>query len=519
MSVAPHALWSERFEEIGSLIEHSADLLTERWQQRVVEERRDGLPAHHRGMRDRLPDLLRAMGRALAVSNNSVPAAHTLLAVEHGEQRWHIGWRLAEVFRDYQILRLVIVEYLDVTLSKPLQTREVMAIGLALDESISASVLTYVGFQESQLRDANRRLTDFLPVLGHELRNPLSAIVGAMEVVHLSKTSEAMRGEAFDIIDRQLAQITRLVNDISDVSRIVRGQLELRLAKVDLRESIEQSVETLSALIAERGHKLTLSIPDEPMWVRADPARLRQVLGNLLSNAAKYTPPDGQILLEAEGVQNQALVRVRDTGAGIPQTLLPHVFDMFAQGPEHRHQGLGIGLALVHALVNLHKGKITAASAGPGQGSEFVIELPLIDERQEAGSTVDPRRAAIEAPCFRILLVDDHVDSAQMLAILLERSGHEVRVAHDGPTALSEAETYKPNVILVDIGLPGMDGFELARAFRGRPEFVHVPLVAVTGYANESDRLRAREVGFNHHLSKPADLESVQALLATFRRR
>ena len=412
MSIAPRTLWSERFEEIGELIEKNAELLTERWQQRVAGEHRESLPAHYKEMRDRLPELLCAMGRALAVSNHSVPAPHAMLALEHGEQRWHIGWQLADVIRDYQVLRLVIVGYLDEALSKPLQVREMMAIGLALDEAISASVLAYVGYQESQLRNANRRLTDFLPVLGHELRNPLSAIVGAMEIVHLSKVSDSVLREAHDIIGRQLDQITRLVNDISDVSRIIRGQLELRLTSVDLRESIAQTVESVGPLIAEREHKLTLSLPEDPLWVCADPTRLRQVLGNLLNNAAKYTPHGGQIFIEAELVRDRAPVRVRDTGAGIASELLPHVFEMFAQGPEHRHQGLGIGLALVQALVKLHDGRITASSAGPGQGSEFAVEFPVAEERQEVTPAAPAKRTLAESPCFRILLVDDHVDES-----------------------------------------------------------------------------------------------------------
>ncbi len=515
MSIAPHELWSERFEQIGTTIERNAETLTERFGQRATKELRDGAPAHRNDMRDRLPDLLRVMGRSLARSENSIPAAHTMLALEHGEQRWQIGWRLAEVIRDYQILRLVILEYLDEVLANPLQTRECMAIGLALDEAISASVLAYVGFQEAQLRDANRRLTDFLPVLGHELRNPLSAIVGAMELARMSQTSGSMLREAHDIIDRQVEQMTRLVNDMSDVSRIIRGQLELRQADIDLREVIDQSIEATRALIADREQELTVVVAPDPLWMHADAARLRQVIGNLLTNASKYTPTKGRIWIEAGPADGMAVLRVRDNGVGITPSLLPTIFDMFAQGPEHKHQGLGIGLALVRALVELHGGTVTASSLGAQRGSEFQVKLPLANSSPQPLAAGRGTFGVTPSPCFRILLVDDHRDGAQTLAVLLERCGHEVQLAQDAKAALAVIEKFQPTAILIDIGLPGMDGYELARQLRQNTRFTTTPLVAVTGYATEEDRQAARAAGFNHHLSKPIELEAIQKLLAS----
>jgi signal transduction histidine kinase/ActR/RegA family two-component response regulator len=519
MSIAPEQLWSERFEQIGTLIEGSTEQLTQRWSERAIEEQRDALPAHHKEMRDRLPDLLRAMGRSLASSSNSVPAPHTILALEHGEQRWQIGWKLAEVILDYQILRLVILEFLDDTLDQPLRTREVMAIGLALDEAISASVLSFVGYQERQLREANRRLTDFLPVLGHELRNPLAAVVASMEIVRMCKTRDSVLTEAHEIIERQVDQMTRLLNDMSDVSRIMRGQLDLRPTVIDLRDVVRQAVESLRPLINERNQALTVSLPDAALFVAGDAVRLQQVFSNLLHNAAKYTERGGKIALEAAPQKDRIVVHVRDTGVGIPHSLLPHIFDMFSQGPDHRHQGLGIGLALVRALVEMQAGTVTATSPGPGEGSDFIVDLPQATEDRHQAAEEIAKNHIVKAPCYRILLVDDHVDGGQTLASLLERCGHELKIVEDGIAALSAARTFQPGVVLIDIGLPGMDGYELARALRKEEQFRTTPLVAVTGYANDSDRQRAEQAGFDHHLSKPVELSAVQTLLASLAQR
>ncbi len=519
MSIAPHSLWSERFEQIGRLIEDNTEALAERWAKRALEEQPDAQPAHRKDLRNRLPDLLRAMGRSLATAHNAVPAAHTMLALEHGEQRWQLGWRLTEVIRDYQILRLVILEYLDEILDQPLQTREVMAIGLALDEAISASVLAYVGFQEGQLRDSNRRLTDFLPVLGHELRNPLAAIVAAMDLVRACQPVAPLLTDAHDIIERQARHLSRLLNDISDVSRIMRGQLELLPATVDLRDVIQQSVEVVRPLISERDQTLQVTVADAPLQIRGDVSRLQQVLTNLLHNAAKYTDPHGHIAVDARQRDGRVVVSLRDTGVGISPEVLPHIFEMFSQAPEHKHQGLGIGLALVRALVEAQDGTVSASSSGPGQGSEFTIEFPIatLDAPLVTESSTRPPVPAGEA--YRILLVDDHVDSARSLAALLARQGHQVCSALDGPSAIATAGTFLPEAVLIDIGLPGMNGYEVAQALRADERFRGCLLIAVTGYGNESDQQQAIAAGFDQHLTKPVNLEQLLDALKPSARR
>jgi signal transduction histidine kinase len=517
MSIDPQVIWNERFEQIGALIEQHADLLTDRWAERALQEQGHATSAYRKDMRDHLPSLLHAIGRALANPAEAVPAAHTMLALEHGEQRWQMGWNLPEVIRDYQILRLSIIEFLDETLESPLATREAMAVGLALDEAISASVIAYVGFQESQLRDANRRLSDFLPVLGHELRNPIAAIFGAMEIVRLCRVNDQAMSDAHEIIGRQLEQVQRLLDDISDVSRIMRGQLDLQPIPLDVRELIRQSVEAIAPLMTEREQVVALSLPEQELLVNADAPRLRQVFSNLLSNAAKYTPAKGEIHVAAVRQKDRIIITVRDSGIGIPPVALPHVFEMFWQGPDVRHQGLGIGLGLVSAIVGMHGGKVSASSRGAGRGSEFVVDLPMAAaQRPTIDSPAPAVRAGTAELGLRIMVVDDHLDSGQTLATLLERSGHELRVVNDAPAALEHAASFQPDIILIDIGLPGMDGYELAQELRRDGQFRATPLVAVTGYATDEDRRRTEQAGFDHHLSKPVDMQSLQILLTRF---
>jgi CheY-like chemotaxis protein len=339
-------------------------------------------------------------------------------------------------------------------------------------------------------------------------------------LINLSHVQDEVLREAHKIVERQVHQIIRLVDDMLDISRIMRGQLAVRAELLDVRKIIQEAGDLHRPLFGERDQTLTLSLPAEPLWIRADPGRLRQVLTNLLNNAMKYTEPKGQIFVDAGKQDDRVVICVRDTGVGIEEDLLPGIFDMFAQGPQHKHQGLGIGLALVRALVETHGGTIKADSAGPGKGSEFTIELP---EARQGSPQTEPTSAEKHTTkataCYRILLVEDHQDGAHTLAVLLERNGHEVRLASDGREALDIALKYKPDVILIDIGLPDINGYEVARALRQNDSFANTALIALSGYATDNDRDRARQATFDHHLAKPVDLEALQTLLATFRRR
>ena len=375
--------------------------------------------------------------------------------------------------------------------------------GIALDNALLVR-----GVQE-----ADRRKDEFLAMLAHELRNPIAPIRNAVHVLRLCGSSDPEMEKPRAIIDRQLRQLTRLVDDLLDVSRITRGKICLQLEPVNVRTVVTSAVETSRPLIEARKHQLTVSLPQEPVFVNADRDRLSQVLSNLLNNAAKYTESGGSISVQAEQDGEEAVFRVRDTGAGIPPSMLPHIFDLFIQvdqSLDRSQGGLGIGLTLVRRLVEMHGGKVQASSEGPGQGSEFVVRLPLENAKPrpalaDNGAAV---QHAADSRC-RVLVVDDNVDAAETLAMLARLYGHEVRIAHTGPSGLETARNYHPEIVLLDIGLPGLDGYEVARRLRNEPGGDQILLVAVTGYGREEDRARARAAGFDHHLMKPFDPASL----------
>ena len=609
----PQLLRSEAFAEIGSAIQRDAGVIVERWCRRAVLEQPDAKRCHHAVLRDGLGPLLKDLGRGLADSIYEDTPQHHVRAVEHGEQRWQAGWSLTEVVRDYQILRLVLLEYLEDSLDRPLALREIMAIGLALDEAITASVIMYVAFGEEakrqteheraeadrrssaeldrwqkifehagwgvtlveasshhlttvnrafaqmhgygagelrgrcyldlvapelrhevahqfgpgpngdhhtfecvhirrdgsrfpvlaaltafrdargkvlhyaanfqdisdrkaleqrlaakaqRLEEADRQKDRFLAMLAHELRNPLSAIQNATEWMQLSTTDPDALETGLAVADRQVRQVARLVDDLLDVARISQGKFDLRRQSVDLAEVVGAAVESSQALIDGKSQRLEVVLPAEPIPLDADPARLHQVLGNLLNNAAKYTDEGGEISLTARRTDGHVQIHVRDTGVGIAPELLPHVFELFRQSDATAgrvHGGLGIGLTLVRSLIEMHGGSVSAASPGKGQGSQFTVQLPIADEIvAEVSPMSDAKPRPAGSAHARILLVDDNKDVVSMLAILLRRVGHEVVMAHDGFAALDTAQREAPEVVLLDIGLPGMDGYAVA---------------------------------------------------------
>lgn len=365
---------------------------------------------------------------------------------------------------------------------------------------------------EERLRLALRRKDEFLAMLGHELRNPLAAVRNAVVTAMLDP---ARRERALHVARRQTDQLARLVDDLLDLARIAQGKLELRREPVFLANVVERAVESVRELVEDRGHALVVSLPDG-LELEADAARLQQVLANLMSNAARYTPVGGRIELAAERDGAQVVVRVRDNGSGIPPETLPYVFDAFAQSEQtagRAQDGLGLGLTVVRRLVELHGGEVTVRSEGVDRGTEVVVRLPALPagpatSAAEAAPAVTPVRSR------RVLLVEDDADSAEALAMLLEVLGHEVRVVGDGPGALELASRGGIDVMLVDLGLPGLDGCEVARRVRAMPAGGAIVLVALTGYGRDEDRVRTRDAGFDHHMVKPVDLEALQALVA-----
>jgi PAS domain S-box-containing protein len=376
------------------------------------------------------------------------------------------------------------------------------------------------------LKEADRRKDEFLATLAHELRNPLAPIRNGLEVMKRPGVAPDAVRQAREMADRQVQHLTRLVNDLVDVSRIVRGKIELRPERMDLREVIARAVEAARPAIEAEGHQLTVELPPGPVPLDADPIRLTQVVVNLLINAARYTDRGGQIWLSAGRKDGWAVIRVRDTGIGLAPESLTRIFELFAQvAPTgYRSQGgLGIGLTLAKSLVELHGGSIDAHSPGLGQGSEFVVRLPTpsdegAGQREGRGqqSAPPPMHPPSPRPLSprRVLVVDDNTDAADSLSMLLRLLGHEVRVAYDGPTALAAAAGGWPDLVLLDIGMPGMDGYEVARRLRQRTDTADTKIVALTGWGQEEDRRRSREAGFDHHLVKPADPDVLQQLLA-----
>ena len=357
---------------------------------------------------------------------------------------------------------------------------------------------------------ASRAKDEFLAMLGHELRNPLTPIVTAL---HLLKLKTPEPGRELAILERQVSHLVRLVDDLLDISRITRGKVALKKEAIELADAAAHAIEMADPLFEQHRHRLDVHIPATGLGIHADPGRIAQVIANLLTNAARYTKPGGHIVLVAGRDESEVFFTVRDDGIGMSPELVRRVFDLFVQGdraPDRAEGGLGLGLALVQSLVRMHGGSVEAASEGLGRGSRFTVRLPALGAEGMPAEEERPSRV-LAAARRRILVVDDNVDAAELLAEILRGEGHEVRVAFDGPRGLEAAEAFKPSIAVLDIGLPVMDGYELARRIReqGRP----VRLIAMTGYGQSADRERTREAGFDAHVVKPVSVDVLMAEL------
>jgi len=366
-----------------------------------------------------------------------------------------------------------------------------------------------------ELAEVDRRKDEFLAMLGHELRNPLAPVTTALQIMRIHDGEPTRVTRSREIIERQIAHMTRLIDDLLDVSRITRGKIELREQPLLLSSVIEQAIESSRPLIEERGHRISVDLPSEPVTFLADPARLSQVFANLLNNAAKYTDVGGRIWLRARVDGNDLVVGVKDDGPGLTQELRDYAFELFMQGPETHARargGLGIGLTLVRRLVELHGGSVEALSDGPGRGAEFVVRLPLrLPPAPDGAAGHAPVPASV--PRRRILVVDDNFDAAEALGELLRDYGHDVMTAHGGPQALDHARLHRPEIVLLDIGMPEMDGYEVAKRIRSELGLGDALLVALSGYGEDRHRRLAREAGFDRHVTKPVDVTKLEELL------
>jgi signal transduction histidine kinase/CheY-like chemotaxis protein len=374
---------------------------------------------------------------------------------------------------------------------------------------------------EAALREADRRKDEFLATLAHELRNPLSPIRNAVQVLQVAEGDRAMAASARAMIERQLKHLVRLIDDLLDVSHIAHGRLELQRERIDLAKVLRQALEISRPLLETKQHNVSVIWPQEPLYVHGDPARLAQVFARLLDNSAKYSEAAGQITIAAMRDGADAVVKVADTGVGIPADVLPHVFEMFPA--EHRTgatapDGLGVGLTLVKRLVELHGGTVEAASEGSGKGSTFTVRLAFAQADIESHRCSDkpPARTGLDrrtAEGTRVLVVDDNHDAAASLALLLDLNGYDIRTASDGVEALAVADSFEPEFVLLDLGMPRLDGYATAREMRKRPWGQSARLLALTGWGQEEDKRRALDAGFDHHLTKPVDPGVLQRLM------
>jgi two-component system CheB/CheR fusion protein len=391
----------------------------------------------------------------------------------------------------------------------PLHDREQIVGVIAIFRSITERKRA-----EREIQEAVRRRDQFLAMLSHELRNPLGAIATASTLLK-SEGATASRPKLLDVVDRQTQQMGHLLDDLLEVTRVTENKIELRRRVVDLRTVIQDATDAVQAVMKARGLSFEVCAPAEPLYVHGDPTRLQQIQVNLLSNAAKYTEQGGHVTLHAERDGDNAVIRIKDNGVGIAKDMLDSVFELFVQSArtlDRSAGGLGVGLTLARSLVAMHGGSISAHSEGEGKGSEFVVTLPLADGPPS-------ERASRPAPSVngkaKVLIVEDNDDSRELMFQLLDHAGHECRTASTGTSALEVLHGFAPDIAILDVGLPEMDGFELARRIRQDPEHAHTILIAVTGYGRASDHAASREVGFDGHLVKPVDTNNLLSLLGS----
>lgn len=484
-----------------------------------------------KALRNHAADMLKSIAADMATAQSSAEelaksrglearTAQMATGEQHGIARQESKFTIEQLASEYRALRSSVLRLWSQANGSPhaADMADIIRFNEAIDQLLASSVLSFAEATRKAMEAEKDRKDQFLAMLAHELRNPLAPISAAASLLKIGRTDEAAVANASDIIGRQVAHMVTLVDDLLDVSRVTRGTIELKREPLDLRQVIADAVEQVTPQIQARHHDLVVGEPPVPVPMHGDKKRLVQIVANLLTNAAKYTPEHGHIELRLDLQGDQAALAVADNGVGMAPDFVPHVFELFAQAErtsDRSSGGLGLGLALVKSLTELHGGTVACTSAGPGRGCTFTVRLPrqATDE-----SRIDRRRTArVDAPAaaaLSIMLVDDNADAAATLAGLLEAAGHDVEVAHRAGDALARAAAQAPDVFLLDIGLPDLDGTALARQLRARPDTGAAVLIALTGYGLEQDRERTRAAGFDHHLVKPVDVSTLYRILA-----
>jgi signal transduction histidine kinase/CheY-like chemotaxis protein len=515
-------LRAESHLPIGDVIERSTKEIISRWAERAKQEQPTSQRVHQDVLVDHLPAFLARLGRSLATAGDD-SAALLREAEEHGDQRWDNGWSVTELVRDYQILRVVLAEFLEEALGRRLASRESLVLNVAIDDAIAAAVAAFAASQTSPGTSPTTTRSEALDLLfnvlggvGHELRNPLAPLTNSLEILRMAGGDAVQIEKTRQMMGRQLLVLNRLVEDLMDLPRLARGKMSLVRTPVDLARLVRACAEDRRQGLEAGGLALALDVPAGPVWAVGDEARLTQVFGNLLGNAQKFTDHGGTVTVRLTAVGGRAHITVRDTGIGIEASMLPRVFEAYTQadGSLNRSRGgLGLGLALVKGVAELHGGTVTAASDGPGAGTAVTVDLPLADPASGHGADVAAGPTPVHSR--RVLIIEDNPDSAESLKVYLELHGHTVVVAHTGADGLKLAAATVPEVVICDVALPGMDGYavaaELRRLLAPSPAAL---IVAVSGHGprrgpdNEPDKV------FDYYLLKPADPDRVSRLIA-----
>ncbi len=517
-------LRAEPHNLIGTVIGRDAGIIVDKWARRAIEEQPTAKRVHQDVLLDHLPTFLWELGKGLSDSGPTESFRHCRPAGLHGDQRWETGWSIEEVVRDYQLLRIIVMEHLHETVDRPLTSHELMALGVYFDDAIASSVKAFLNCSTTAVAAENVEKTDsrseqllgILGVLGHELRNPLAPLGNALHVLKLSGSEPAVVERTRLLMERQHKVLTRLVNDLLDLPRLTQGKMQIRSERLDFRALVNDAVEDRRSAFEEVRVQLKVDLPVEPILTMGDPLRLTQVVGNLLGNAVKFTDHGGQVVvsLSRHLSRSVAIFSVRDTGIGIEPSVLPKIFDAFVQAErtlERSRGGIGLGLTLVKGIVELHGGGVHAISNGIGTGAEFIVELPLIELPPESNANAEP--PPTNATVKRILIIEDNQDSAESLKEYLELLGHRVSVANSGQEGIRLAAADAPDVVVCDIGLPIMSGHVVCAELKKLPALSQTVIVVLTGHSLDQEGEAEAKANFDYYLLKPVDPSRLAAII------